>query len=195
MISTLSKKHSFDAVFDSQRVFRLILEAVSNPARTVGIGEYAAKLSGVRPAMLAVAMTLLDNEVSFNTCGNDALSGEIASLTLAKKGEIETADFVFVSHLDDIKDAIENMKCGTLSDPHRSATAIIRNEGVPSVPMKVSGPGIEGRVTVHVTRTAVYAAALRDGQNYEYPCGIDMFFLSDNGELLAIPRLTRMEAE
>ena len=195
MISTLSKKHSFDAVFDSQKMFRLILDALSNPARIVDISEYAAKLSGGRPAFLAVAVTLLDNEVSFNTCGEDELSDEIASLTLARKDEIESADFVFVSCPDDIENVIENMKCGTLSDPHKSATAIIRNEGAPACRMKLSGPGIDGHAAVHATRTIEYAVMSRDARNYEYPRGIDMLFVSDNGELFAIPRLTRMEAE
>jgi alpha-D-ribose 1-methylphosphonate 5-triphosphate synthase subunit PhnH len=195
MISTLSKKHSFDTVFDSQKVFRLILEAMSNPARIVDISEYAAKLPGGNPAFLAVAMTLLDNEVSFNACGNDALSREIASLTLAGKDGIESADFVFVSYPADIKNAIENMKCGALSDPHKSATAIIRNADGPEDRVKLSGPGIDGHAAVYVTQTAKYAVVLRDAQNYEYPQGIDMLFVSDNGELFAIPRLTRMEAE
>jgi alpha-D-ribose 1-methylphosphonate 5-triphosphate synthase subunit PhnH len=195
MISTLSKKHSFDTVFDSQKVFRMILEAMSNPARVVNISEYAAKLSGGHPAFLAVAMTLLDNEVSFNTCENDVLSDEIASLTLARRDEIESADFVFVSYQDDIKNAMENMKCVTLSDPHKSATAVIRNVDCPAGRVKLSGPGIDGHITVHVTQTVKHAVLLRDAQNYEYPQGIDMLFVSNNGELLAIPRLTRMEAE
>jgi alpha-D-ribose 1-methylphosphonate 5-triphosphate synthase subunit PhnH len=195
MISALSKKHSFDTVFDGQKVFRLILEAVSNPARSVNISEYAAKLSGAHPAFLALAMTLLDNEASFNACENDELSGEIASLTLAKKEEIESADFVFLSHPGDIKNAIENMKCGTLSDPHKSATVIIRNEDGHACRMKLSGPGIDWHAAVHVTRTVKYAVVLRDARNYEYPQGIDMLFVSNDGGLFAIPRTTRMEAE
>jgi alpha-D-ribose 1-methylphosphonate 5-triphosphate synthase subunit PhnH len=195
MISALSKKHSFDTVFDGQKVFRLILEAVSNPARIVNISEYANKLPGDRRAFLAVAMTLLDNEVSFNSCGDGALSDEIASLTLAVRGEIESADFVFIGYPNDIKDAIENVKCGTPADPHKSATVVIRNGNGSTYPMKLSGPGIDGHTTVQVTRTVKYAVTLRDARNYEYPQGIDMLFVSNNGELFAIPRLTRMEAE
>jgi alpha-D-ribose 1-methylphosphonate 5-triphosphate synthase subunit PhnH len=140
-------------------------------------------------------MTLLDNEVSFNTCGNDALSDEIASLTLAKQDAIESADFVFVSYPDDMKNAIANIKCGTLSDPHKSATVIIRNGDDPAGRIKLSGPGIDGHAAVHAAQIVKYAVALRDAQHYEYPQGIDMLFVSENGELFAIPRLTRMEAE
>jgi len=60
MISTLSKKHNFDPVFDSQQVFRLLLEAMSNPTKVVNIKEYADKLYGGNPVFLALAMTLLE---------------------------------------------------------------------------------------------------------------------------------------
>ena len=153
MISALSKKHSFDTVFDSQKVFRLILEAMSNPTRIVNISDYANKLFGDQPAFLALAMTLLDNEVSFNTCEDHKLSDEIGSLTLAKNVELGLADFVFVSYPCEIKNTIENIKCGTLSDPHKSATVIIRSEDALACPMKLYGPGIDGGTVVHVTQT------------------------------------------
>ena len=189
MISTLSRKHSFDTVFDSQRVFRLVLEAMSNPARVVHIKEYAEKLNGDYPAFLAVAVTLLDNEVSFNTCENHSLSDEIASLTLARKEQIESADFIFVCDAKDIKNVIENAKCGTLFDPHKSATIIIRDDDGPAHRITLRGPGIDGQKEVRITQTVKDAIALRDAQNYEYPQGIDLLFISGKGELFAIPRL------
>jgi len=66
-MTVLSKKHSFDMVFDCQEVFRLILEASANPARVVDLGKFAKKLYGNFAVCLAVAFTLLDNEVS-STC-------------------------------------------------------------------------------------------------------------------------------
>ena len=202
MISTLSKKHSFDAVFDSQKVFRLIIEAMSNPARVVNIKEYADKFFGGHPVFLAVAMTLLDNEISFNTCGNQPLSDEIVSLTLAKREQTEFADFVFVCDPNEIKNkkniksVIEKAKCGTLSDPHKSATVIIRDnrENVPACRLTLSGPGIDGYTTVQATQTIKYAITLRDARYYEYPQGIDLIFISNDGDLTAIPRTSRMEA-
>jgi alpha-D-ribose 1-methylphosphonate 5-triphosphate synthase subunit PhnH len=195
MISTLSKKHGFDTVFDGRKVFRLVLEAISNPSRVVNINEYADRLFGDHPAFLALAMTLLDNEVSFNTCENRPLSDEIASLTLAKREKIESADFVFVCDPNELKHAAESVKCGTLSDPHKSATVIVRNDGVQGHKLTLFGPGIDGRATLWATQTVKDAIALRDAQNYEYPQGIDLIFVSGAGELIAIPRLTRTEAE
>jgi alpha-D-ribose 1-methylphosphonate 5-triphosphate synthase subunit PhnH len=191
MTLQLTKKHGFDVVFDSQKGFRLILEAMSNPIKTVNIKEHAEKLFGDHPALLAVAMTLLDNEVSFNTCENRELSDEIASLTLAGRVQIEAADFIFVCDSNNIKDVIENAKCGTLADPQKSATVIIRNDGKPDCRMTLFGPGIDGNISVDVSQTVKDAILLRDAQNYEYPQGIDLIFISSDGELFTIPRLTR----
>jgi len=168
---------------------------MSNPARVVNMKEYASKLVGGHPAFLAVAMALLDNEVSFHTCGNQSLSDEIMSLALAKSEPIESADYIFVSDPKGAEYAIKNAKRGTLADPHKSATIIIRNDDPPVCRLTLSGPGIEYRITVQVAQTAKDAIAVRDGQNHEYPEGIDLLFVSSVGELYAIPRLTRMEAE
>ena len=197
MISTLSKKHNFDTVFDSQQVFRLVLEAMANPARPVHIKKYADKFNGVfggHSVFLAVAMTLLDNEAGFNACENHSLADDIASLTYSKKEKIEEADFVFVCNSDvnkNIKNVIENVKCGTLADPHKSATVIIQNDGEPDCRLTFSGPGIDGHVKIQASQMVKDAIALRDAQNYEYPQGIDLLFISSEGELFAIPRLIK----
>ena len=58
--------HQFDEVFDTQAVFRKVLEAMSNPTRTVSVAEQMEKLFGNHRAFLALGMTLLDNEVTFS---------------------------------------------------------------------------------------------------------------------------------
>ena len=192
-MSTLLRKHNFDLVYHSQSVFRLILEAMSNPARIIEIGKYADKLYGNDPALLAVALTLLDNEICFSTCGNSGLADEVESLTLAANTPLESADFIFVSEQGELENAIESAKCGTLSDPHKSAMVIIQNDGEPIFRLSLSGPGINGQVEIPATQTVKDAIDLRDAQQYEYPQGIDLIFISKAGELFAIPRLTRME--
>jgi alpha-D-ribose 1-methylphosphonate 5-triphosphate synthase subunit PhnH len=192
MTLQLTKKHNFDIVFDSQKIFRLILEAMSNPSKVVNIKECADKLYGDYPALLAVAMTLLDNEVGFNICENRQLSDEIVSLTLSRREKIDSADFIFVCDSQNIKNAIENSKCGTLADPHKSATVIIQNNGKPTCRLKLSGPGIKDTIEIQVTQIVKEAVVLRDTQYYEYPQGIDLIFVSEAGELFAVPRLARV---
>ena len=189
MTLQLTKKHNFDVVYDSQSVFRRILDAMSNPTKVVNIEECAGKFSCEQKTFLAVAATLLDNEIGFCVCGDDTLADEIISQTLAEKEELTSADFIFVCDLDYMKYAIENAKIGTLSDPHKSATVVISNDGEPNCLLTFCGPGINGQTTVQVTQTVKDAIMLRDEQHYEYPQGIDLFFVSSNGDLIAVPRL------
>ena len=186
------KKHSFDTVYDSQKVFRLILTAMSNPVAAVSIKEYADKLYGDCPEFMAVAMTLLDNEVSFGACENRPFFDEIASLTLSRRVNVENADFVFVIDPGCMEYAITNAKCGTLADPHESATVIIRNGGEPALRLSFSGPGIDDRIDADATQTVRDAIAMRETRDFEYPQGIDFIFVSDGGGLFAIPRLARL---
>lgn len=190
-MSALTRKHSFDAVFDGQAVFRLILSALSNPGRTVDVGAYAEKLYGSHPDMLAVAMTLLDNEVGF-FCENDALSDEIARLTLSRRADMQSANFLFLLKASELEEGIACAACGTLTHPHRGATLIIRAGGAANA-IALSGPGVDGEKTITVASAAITALRLRDEQHYEYPQGIDFLFISEGGELLAIPRTTRWE--
>ncbi len=189
----LSRKHSFDEVFDSQSVFRLVLEAMSNPSRVVSVKAYSDKLYGEHPAMLALGLTLLDNEVSFHSCENHALSDEIVSLTLARRAGLALADFVFVCSSADLPEVLKNVKCGTLSDPHKSVTVVIQDDGSPICEMLLYGPGIDGRIAVMVSETVKTALQLREEQCYEYPQGIDLLFVTGSGELFALPRLVCWE--
>lgn len=69
--------HQFDEVFDTQAVFRKLLEAMSNPARTVSVAEQKEKLLGDYRALLALGMTLLDNEVTFSACKDEAFRKDL----------------------------------------------------------------------------------------------------------------------
>lgn len=190
-MSALSKKHSFNEVFDGQSVFRKILEALSNPARVVSIKRYADKLFGENPALLALSLTLLDNEVSFCTYGNCGLSEDILTLTLSKREQVTSADFIFVSNINDLKDAVWQAKYGSLADPHKSATVIVQNDGDMSCEMTLYGPGIDDKITVCVSELVRTALETRDEQYYEYPQGIDFIFVTCSGDLSAFPRLIR----
>ena len=187
------KKFSFDDVFDSQRIYRLILTAMSNPTRTVNIKEFADKLYGDYPEMLAIAMSLLDNEVSFFTFGSDGLSEKIVSLTLSRRERAENADYIFVAEPTEMVFAIESAKCGTLRDPHKSATLIVRNADTKKCRLRLRGAGIREETEFETTALVKTALETRERQFYEYPQGIDFIFVSENGELLSIPRLTLWE--
>ncbi len=183
--------HNFNEVFDSQAVFRKILEGMSNPGRVVSVAEQKDKMFGDNGAMLALAMTLLDNEVSFYVCGSSSLSEELELITLAGKADVCDADFIFVAEEKMLEAAISSAKCGTLSDPHKSATLLIHDTGEKTHSITLYGPGINGFAEYRCSETVCHAIALRDARQYEYPMGIDMIFVTDDGNVTCIPRLVR----
>lgn len=183
--------HQFDEVFDTQRVFRKLLEAMSNPGRTVSVSDEKDRLFGDFPSILAVAVTLLDNEVSFSTCGNTELKNDIMLVTLSPESDTESADYIFVTDTDMLAEVFEKAKCGTLSGPHCSATIIIRDNGKKCGKVRLYGPGINGETEISCPETFCLALELRDAQNYEYPQGVDMIFVSDSGDITAVPRLVK----
>lgn len=190
----MKKLHSFDEVFDGQKVFRKLLEAMSNPGRSVSIAEQAEKMYGKNKTALALAMTLLDNEVSFCAWNNQELSENISLLTLSGATALEEADFIFVEKAEDLPEVIQNAKCGTLEDPQKSATIIMEAEENGTITKSLYGAGIDGILQLEMPDAAVKAMELRKQQNYEYPQGIDMIFVTDSGNLFCIPRLV-MEKE
>lgn len=189
----MKKMHTFDEVFDSQSIFRLILAAMSNPTKRVNIKEFSNKLFGHTPEFLAVAIALMDNEVSFNTCENETLAHEIVLLTLSKAETLENADYIFVPDKSMLHKAIESSKCGTLRDPHKSATVIVRIEDEKDTLLTLYGAGIDKKAEFYTSSVVKDALDIRDNQFYEYPQGIDFIFISDNGDLFAIPRMTHRE--
>lgn len=185
----MKKLHSFDEVFDGQKVFRKILEAMSNPGRKISISEQAEKMHGDKGTFLAIAMTLLDNEVSFSICGDQALAADMELLTLSKEVSLEEADFIFVEKEEMLAEVFQKAKCGTLEDPQKSATIIIETESTCGKTLNLYGAGIDGILELEVPDVVEQTLELRKQQNYEYPQGIDMIFVTGNGDLFCIPRL------
>lgn len=187
----MNKLYQFDEVFDTQRVYRKLLKAMSYPGEQVSIAEEREKLFGNYPALLAAAMTLLDNEVTFAAMGNNELSHDIRLVTLSQETDPDKADYLFVTKAEQLSDAFEFAKCGTLTDPHTSATIIIRDDEAPCGTIYLSGPGINGVREYACSALICEAIAARDKQVYEYPQGVDMIFISDSGRLTAVPRLVK----
>ena len=183
--------HQFDEVFDTQAVFRLLLDAMSNPTRTVSVAAQKEKLFGDYGAFLALGMTLLDNEVTFSSCENESLKKDLQLVTLSQEVPVPDADYLFVTDERMLSAVLVQAKCGTLTDPHQSASLLIRDSGEKPETMTLYGPGIDGETELHCTPTVVRALELRDQQTYEYPTGIDLIFVTDSGDVTCIPRLVR----
>ena len=109
----MNSLHQFDEVFDTQAVFRKVLEAMSNPTRTVSVAEQMEKLFGNHRAFLALGMTLLDNEVTFSACGDADFRNDFQLVTLSQEKAVSEADYLFVTDAKNLPEVLAQAKCGT----------------------------------------------------------------------------------
>ena len=183
------EKHEFDMVSGTQEVFRLLLDAMANPGRTVDLSAHASQFAS-NGMWLALALTLLDNETGFFWDGPEELAREIQFLSGSAQVPLESADFIFLSSLG-AEQLLSRVKAGTHRDPHESALVIVRAGGKPdqSLSIEIKGPGVppEGRKTPLSMEEAVWIKA-RDAQKYEYPRGVELVLVREDDSLLAITR-------
>ena len=61
----MKKENPFDFIFDTQEVYRKLLDALSNPGRNVEISGPIERMAKPGPAFCCLAATLLDSNVHF----------------------------------------------------------------------------------------------------------------------------------
>ena len=214
MTELFGRKHAFDMIHGAQGVFRVLLEALANPGRVLNLRPWADQFAGAGQ-WLAPALTLLDGETGFFWDGDPQTGEEIRFLSGAPRVSPEEADFVFLSGGDRFADAaglLARVKGGTHLDPHDSALLFIaageRAAGVSqsetsnaqaqrarasSIQEEVllKGPGIppEGRRVRLFPGEAAWCRA-REARGFEYPCGVELVFLREDGSLTALTRKT-----
>jgi alpha-D-ribose 1-methylphosphonate 5-triphosphate synthase subunit PhnH len=85
------------------------------------------------------------------------------------------------------------MPAGTLEDPHKSGIVFVRVESFEAWPgCALRGPGIDGRITAPLPERAGQWLRLRRERAHEYPCGVDIAFITDAGQVVAAPRLVQL---
>lgn len=192
----MEQVYSFDIVHDAQSVFRKLLLAFANPCRRENLAAEAAGFTGKYRTLIAVGSTLLDNEVSFYTEKNTELEKELQSCTLAENAPYQQADYIFLTgtlNYENIRNLFTDAKQGSLEDPQHSATFIIWCDDLDgSEQMECVGPGIDGIKKLTVSEYVKKICILRQELQQEYPCGIDLLFVSSHEEIMAWPRLCRV---
>lgn len=191
--------YEFDFVHDGQKVFRQILDAMSNPGQIKNIKEQAVKFNKEAKVLMAIGCTLLDNEVTMYVEKNQGLQNILEELTLCEKTEFEKADYIFLSselNYGSITEMMKNCKRGTYEDPQQSALFILLCDSFnEETTMTLTGPGIDNRLTIKTGEYIKNIITIRQGLYMEYPLGIDLLFVDKEGNLLGIPRLCNIEED
>ena len=184
----MEKKYLFNMAEDSQKVFRILLDCLSNSGRAADIGEYVEKFRN-NGEWYALAATLLDGEVSFYSNGDENIKKEIEFLTGSVWKDYREADFIFLTEYVKAEDMISEVKCGTFADPHDSATILIKAEDIPDTEVTLKGVGVppEGRKLM-ISKQEMNWIENRKLTANEYPCGVDLIFIRPNGTIFAVSR-------
>lgn len=199
MQEKLETVYQFDMVHDGQHVFRELLQAMANPGQIRDINKEASAFAGDQRAMLALGCTLLDNEEKMYIEKNPRLAEALHSLTLCRESALEEADFVFLSsemNFGSLEQVFRHVKHGTYADPHDSATIVLfTNDMDGDEVMTLQGPGVDGERSLMIASYVKQVVQLLNRQQIEYPLGIDLIFCDPKGQLLAVPRLIKVDAE
>lgn len=186
-------------IIRDQRNFRVLLQAMSRPGRLFRLE--ALEPLGPHAAILAVAGCLLDHEVGFSTVGRDSngsLAEAVAAATGARRAGLPEADIVFVTGTDG-QGAAGAARRGSIDYPDAGATLIYSLDAPAArdpghFRIRLSGPGIAEADGIAPAMREIPAAELQALQtaNADYPLGVDALFVRPNGELMALPRSTRI---
>ncbi len=185
-----------DTVHDIHSVFRKIVKAMSFPGEILNLKDEADKLDLNLPVsknIMVLSMALFDREINFFCDDNDA-TNSISKLTYGQKSELNWANFVILTNLTNIETSIFSLSRGTLIDPHLGATLILELHDLIDGPENfvLTGPGIKDS---NVFKTSGFSEIVkaREVVNSEFPLGIDILLVDKKGNLLALPRTTKIK--
>jgi len=189
-----------DLVHDIQGSFRRLLNAISYPGRIYNMSNSAKHEFDLNTfdSTFVLMYMLLDAEVTFHICSNksEELSKFIRQVTNSRQVKIEEADYIFILSdciSEEVSKAIKLAKIGTLINPHKNATIILEVKNLSNEKVyKLNGPGIKNCHYFDFANES-NLVDIRNKKNDEYPMGVDIIFLDDKANIVAIPRTTRIE--
>lgn len=92
-----------------------------------------------------------------------------------------------------MEEVLRHAKQGTYVDPHKSATIILLCGSINGTEqLNLCRPGVKDVKTVWVSPYIKKVIALRNSLQIEYPLGVDLVFTDSSGNLLGIPRFTKI---
>jgi len=209
----LTPSHRFDHTRDSQKIFRVMLEALANPGQVFQLPKTGDFFGNTLPGasrnyahfetLGAFLATLLDHEVTFCLLGDEHiaadLSGVICTSTNCRSVPRDKADYV-ITLQPPVSSLPAQLKPGNLIYPDTSATLIClvpdllgeTPEDKKGALLELSGPGVKPGQRLWVAGTSAAFFVSLGEVNVSYPLGIDVFWLTPGGLLVGLPRSTRL---
>lgn len=185
-----------DPVFDSQAIFRAVLDAMARPGRIVAMPRGIDAPDGLAPAAAQTCLCLLDQTMSVWL--DDVVRTPAAETYLRFHTGCDIAEdpaqanFALLSGNGRIAD-IGLFNPGTPEYPDRSTTVILQIDGlIEGSGTRLTGPGIESERRLDVREAPAGLWRTVAANNSLFPLGIDFLFVSGN-RMAGLPRSVQVE--
>lgn len=184
------------AAFDSNAVFRVLLDAMSRPGRIYDLPVNITAPDGLNTSTTATLLAMADMDTTVWLSPGCATKAAIAHLKFHCGSPITTdaaqADFA-VARSDEDLSFIVQLSVGTAEYPDQSATLILMVDDITdSAEMFLRGPGIKDTHSLAVKGLTSAFHAWRAENHRLFPCGVDVIFVTDT-KIAALSRTTRIE--
>ncbi|GGA28105.1 phosphonate C-P lyase system protein PhnH [Dyella nitratireducens] len=182
-----------DPVFDSQRTFRELLQAMARPAVPRRLPVVPPSPAAVAPEAMAILLTLCDAATSIWLQRPDAEAVDHlrfhTGLRLADQPQ--QADFALI----DDPASMPALACFAHGDPRypdRSASLIVQVNGFRTDGgAHFAGPGIRDAERLSVEGLPSDFWQQRAALSTQFPLGLDLYFVAAQ-QVVAMPRTTRL---
>lgn len=184
-----------DPVFDAQRAFRGMLDALSHPGRVVDLDTAATPPAPLMPAAGAVLATLADDTTPIwldAALMPTAVPAWIGFQTGAPViSDPDTAAIAVVSHAATMP-ALTTFAEGSAEYPDRSTTLILQVPALDGGPRLVlRGPGIAETAEIAPAGLPADFAARMAANRALFPRGVDLFLVAGS-RIIGLPRTVRI---
>ncbi|MGW3954489.1 phosphonate C-P lyase system protein PhnH [Streptomyces sp. NPDC004752] len=172
---------------ESRLVFRAVLDALARPGRIVELPP--DRVGGVPPVLLPVlALADLATPVAVLDEGED-WADVVGVVTSAPTAAIGSARFVAATR-PMTSDELRAVSRGSALAPEEGAFVCLPVSEVAGQDWVLSGPGVPGSIAVSGLDSLVEARAEAVA---DYPAGLDLLLITEDGRMAGIPRTTVIE--
>lgn len=181
-----------------QLAFRQTMDAFARPGtvRRFEVDDrWGSSAAGMSAPLEGLVRMFVDQAVDFAVAGGDSRTERfVVEETRSRATELAEAAFVVVPKADEeaLAQAVAAAHGGSFLAPEKGATVLaavglLSQEPVEGAArIEVEGPGVKGVQAFYADSLAWVEA--RRARGDEYPCGIEIALVAQDGSLVAIPR-------
>lgn len=185
-----------DPVFDSQAVFRAVLDAMARPGAVLPMPRRATPPTPLNTSAAAILLALADADTPVFLDGGFADTSSIAGWIRFHAGAPvvdapEQASFAVIGDPHELR-SFDGFGQGSAEYPDRSATLVLQVPGLSSGEvLTLRGPGVRDAATLAVPGLPDSFAEMWSRNRAAFPLGVDLIFAAPDA-VAALPRTTEI---